>query len=55
LAGKLVSLGHSVMMGSREASNPSAAEWASSAGSSASGGTFRDAAGFGEIIVNATD
>lgn len=54
LGGKLVNLGHSVMMGSRDASNPSAFEWARLAGSSASAGSFRDAAGFGEIVVNAT-
>jgi predicted dinucleotide-binding enzyme len=54
LAGKLVALGHHVMMGSRDASNPAAVEWAATAGASGSAGRFSDAAAFGEIIINAT-
>jgi 8-hydroxy-5-deazaflavin:NADPH oxidoreductase len=50
----LVRLGHSVLLGSREADNPKATAWAADAGELASHGTFRDAAQFGEIIVNAT-
>lgn len=51
---KLVSLGHSVKMGSRTANNEKAAAWVSSAGASASQGTFADAAAFGEIVFNCT-
>ena len=54
LASKLVSLGHEVMMGSRQAGNEKAVEWASSAGSGASEGSFADAAAFGELVINAT-
>jgi len=50
LAGKLVSLGHEVMMGARDACNDKAAAWAKSAGGKASHGTFADAAKFGEIV-----
>jgi 8-hydroxy-5-deazaflavin:NADPH oxidoreductase len=51
---KLVSLGHQVFMGSRDAANPSAAEWVLKQGDLARHGTFREAAAFGEIIINAT-
>lgn len=54
IATKLVSLGHEVRMGARSATNEKAAAWASRHGSGASHGTFSDAAGFGELIVNAT-
>jgi predicted dinucleotide-binding enzyme len=54
LATKLVSLGHDVMMGSRQAGNEAAVAWAESAGQLAGHGTFAAAAGFGELIVNAT-
>jgi hypothetical protein len=54
LAGKLVSLGHEVMMGSRERGNEKAVAWAEEAGAHASEGSFADAAGFGEVVVNAT-
>jgi predicted dinucleotide-binding enzyme len=54
IAGKLVSLGHEVKMGSRTADNESAAEWVASAGSAASQGTFADAAAFGELNFNCT-
>jgi predicted dinucleotide-binding enzyme len=54
LAGKLVELGHEVRMGARDASNENAREWAAAAGERASHGTFADAAGFGELVVNAT-
>lgn len=48
------SLGHAVKMGSREANNPKAAQWAKEIGPKASCGTFGDAAKFGEIAVLAT-
>ena len=54
LAGKLVELGHEVMMGSRQKGNEKALAWVDAAGSSASEGSFADAAAFGELVVNAT-
>lgn len=54
IGNKLVSLGHEVKMGSRTANNEKAVAWAKSAGTKASQGTFADAAGFGELIFNAT-
>ncbi len=50
IAGKLISLGHSVKMGSRYADNEKAKEWANKSGANASQGTFSDAASFGEIL-----
>lgn len=52
IAGKLVGLGHEVMMGAREAGNEKASTWAQATGEAASEGSFADAAGFGELIVN---
>jgi 8-hydroxy-5-deazaflavin:NADPH oxidoreductase len=54
LSGKLVELGHEVRMGSRQAGNENAVEWAQGAGAGASEGTFADAAEFGELVINAT-
>ncbi len=61
LGSKLVLLGHSVVLGARDADNPKAVSWAADVMSRAAGGggqarngTFRDAAQFGEVIVNAT-
>lgn len=54
LGSRLTQLGHSVMMGSRSASNETAAEWAATAGNGATHGTFADAAAFGEIVLNCT-
>ena len=54
LAGKLVSLGHEVTMGSRQAGNEKAVAWANEAGDAGREGTFADAARFGEVVVNAT-
>ena len=54
IAGKLVSLGHDVKLGAREATNEKAATWAKSAGANASAGTFADAAAFGDMIFNCT-
>lgn len=50
LGSKLVSLGHEVKMGSREAGNAEVMAWAKSAGKGASAGTFADAASFGEMV-----
>ena len=46
--------GHEVKMGSRDAANPKLAEFVKLAGPKASGGTFADAAAFGEVVVLAT-
>jgi 8-hydroxy-5-deazaflavin:NADPH oxidoreductase len=54
IAGKLVELGHEVTMGSRQAGNEKAVEWASEAGERAREGSFAEAAEFGEMVVNAT-
>jgi hypothetical protein len=47
-------LGHEVTMGSRHAGNAKAVEWAASAGPGGHEGSFGDAAGFGEVVINAT-
>jgi 8-hydroxy-5-deazaflavin:NADPH oxidoreductase len=54
IAGRLVELGHEVTMGSRQAGNEKAVAWAAEAGDGAGEGSFADAAGFGELVVNAT-
>ncbi|HEX2916794.1 MAG TPA: NADPH-dependent F420 reductase [Chloroflexia bacterium] len=50
----LVNLGHTVKIGSRDASNPKLQEWVSANGERASGGTFAEAAEFGEVLIVAT-
>lgn len=52
LGDSFVDLGHSVRIGTRDASK--LAEWASKHGNRASAGSFADAAAFGDIIVIAT-
>ncbi|MEV0771606.1 NADPH-dependent F420 reductase [Nocardia salmonicida] len=52
LASKLVEVGHTVTMGSRTADNADATAWAAETGGTH--GTFADAAGAAELIVNAT-
>jgi 8-hydroxy-5-deazaflavin:NADPH oxidoreductase len=54
LAGALVAGGHEARMGARSAGNSAAVAWAREIGDGASEGTFADAAGFGELVVNAT-
>ena len=54
LGGRLVELGHEVRMGARQAGGDAATAWVARAGSSASEGTFADAAAFGSVVVNAT-
>jgi 8-hydroxy-5-deazaflavin:NADPH oxidoreductase len=54
IAGKLVAVGHEAKMGSREAGNEKAVAWVAETGEGASEGSFADAAGFGEVVVNAT-
>jgi 8-hydroxy-5-deazaflavin:NADPH oxidoreductase len=55
IATKLVELGHDVRMGSRTAGNEAATEWCATLGERASEGTFADAAGFGELVLNCTN
>lgn len=54
IGSKLISLGHTVMMGSRTADNEKAAKWAEEAGANASAGTYAEAAAFGAMIFNCT-
>ncbi|MFC9329022.1 NADPH-dependent F420 reductase [Kitasatospora sp. NPDC057015] len=54
LAGKLLSLGHEVTIGSRSRESSAATSWADEAGPRGHGGSFADAAAFGEMIINAT-
>jgi predicted dinucleotide-binding enzyme len=54
LASALLSNGHEVRLGSRTAGNAAAVAWAEQIGGPASEGTFADAAGFGELVINAT-
>jgi predicted dinucleotide-binding enzyme len=54
LGTKLVALGHRVTMGSRRAGNQAAAAWVASAGDAAAEGSFADAAGPADLVVNAT-
>ncbi|HEX5400920.1 MAG TPA: NAD(P)-binding domain-containing protein [Pseudonocardiaceae bacterium] len=54
IASKLVSVGHEVRMGSRKADNEKMADWVERSGERASGGTFADAAEFGDAVVNCT-
>ncbi len=54
IGSRLIELGHSVMMGSRTASNEKAKGFVAKHKSGASTGTFADAAAFGELIFNCT-
>jgi len=54
IGGRLVELGHEVVLGSRDSANPRAVDWAAGRGDRARAGTFADAAEHGEIVVNAT-
>ena len=54
LASALLRGGHEVRLGSRTAGNEAAVAWAADVGGPASEGTFADAAGFGELLINAT-
>jgi predicted dinucleotide-binding enzyme len=54
LATALVTLGHEVTMGAREAGNEKAVAWARTTGGKGKAGTFADAARFGELGVLAT-
>lgn len=54
IAGKLVRLGHEVMMGSRTSNNEKAADWVKKTGAGARQGDFTQAARFGELLFNCT-
>jgi len=54
IATKLLSLGHSVMMGSRTKNNEKASAWVAKSGAGAAQGTFADAAKFADIVFNCT-
>jgi predicted dinucleotide-binding enzyme len=54
IGSRLIQLGHEVMLGSRDEANPSAVVWAKDQGQHALYGTFKNAAVFGEIILNCT-
>lgn len=54
IASKLVDLGHDVVMGSRTADNPAAAEWSAAAGESGSPAEYAVAAGECEMVFNCT-
>jgi predicted dinucleotide-binding enzyme len=55
LGSALLSNGHEVRLGSRAAGNEAAVAWADEIHAGpASEGTFADAAGFGELLINAT-
>ena len=51
---KLVDLGHEVAMGSREAGHENAVAWVKGVGEKATEGSFADAAGHGELVINCT-
>jgi predicted dinucleotide-binding enzyme len=54
LATRLTGLGHDVMMGSRTADNKEAEAWRQRTGIRGHAGTFRNAAAFGEALLNCT-
>jgi predicted dinucleotide-binding enzyme len=54
LGSALLSNGHEVRLGSRSAGNETAVAWVDGIGGPASEGSFADAAGFGELVINAT-
>jgi 8-hydroxy-5-deazaflavin:NADPH oxidoreductase len=54
LGAGFATLGHRVMLGSRDADNPKIKEWIGKVGAQTSGGTFEQAATFAELAVLAT-
>jgi len=54
LANGFLAQGHEVKMGSRDAASQTLAKWVEQGGPRASGGTFAEAAQFGEIVLLAT-
>ena len=55
IGSKLIELGHTVMMGSRTATNEKARAFVEKNGAKAMAGSFADAASFGEIIFKLVD
>lgn len=55
LATKLVSLGHEVRMGARDAENEKASEWAAAQGSNAGNGMFADVAAWADRVIFAVN
>jgi 8-hydroxy-5-deazaflavin:NADPH oxidoreductase len=54
LGSGFLALGHEVRLGSRDRGNPRMLAWVAANGGRAGGGTFAEAAGFGELVVLAT-
>lgn len=54
LGSAMIAVGHEVKLGSRDADNPKVKAWVKENGSRASGGTFEDAAKFGELLLLCT-
>lgn len=54
LGSGFIALGHEVKLGSRDPRNEKLTAWVGANGKNASGGTFSDAAQFGEVVVLAT-
>lgn len=54
LASGFISIGHEVMLGSRDPASEKVKSWIAANGTSASGGTLEQTAQFGEVIVVAT-
>ena len=54
LASGFIAEGHEVKLGSRDAANPKAVEWAEKNGPNASYGTFADAAKHADVVILAT-
>ncbi|HVK39121.1 MAG TPA: NAD(P)-binding domain-containing protein [Candidatus Kapabacteria bacterium] len=54
IGARLAQFGHTVMMGSRSATNETAQKWAEEVGDNTCHGTFADAARHGEIVFNCT-
>jgi predicted dinucleotide-binding enzyme len=54
LASKLATLGHDVMVGTREPDNESARAWIASSGCDLRLGSFADAAAFGQTLISCT-
>jgi predicted dinucleotide-binding enzyme len=54
IGSRLIELGHEVMMGSRTSGNEKAGTFVEKHKGKAKAGTFKEAAGFGEIIFNCT-
>lgn len=55
IAGRLLAVGHQVRMGARTADGENLLKWVDTAGGEASGGTFADAAGYGEVVFHCTN